>query len=149
MKGRGYYTPALLHVSALEPPSRGAFRKRPCLAGVGAKLSILFGTEPVPPSRATEGIGRADLRDARVAIGLQGVACHARIVRAQSRITAAALTADALAAQTLVVVFALCACRLIRLGRRNARDGGQRSPYEGCSHQPERLTARACRWPVL
>jgi hypothetical protein len=48
----------------------------------------------------------------------------------------------ALPARALVVVLAFGAGRPIRLGPSNARDGGQRAPYEGCSHQLERLTSR-------
>ena len=40
-------------------------------------------TEVVPRSLAAEGILHADLRDARVALSVQGLALNARIVRAR------------------------------------------------------------------
>ena len=62
----------------------------------------------------------------------------------------AGATRRAVAARALVVVLALGAFRLIRLGQSNTRDGGQRSSYQGCSHQPERLAPgeSACCKPL-
>jgi hypothetical protein len=51
----------------------------------------------------------------------------------------AGATRRAVAARALVVVLALGAFRLIRLGQSNARDGGQRATYQGGTHQPKRL----------
>jgi hypothetical protein len=57
-------------------------------------------------------------------------------------------TIHAVPARALFVAVALGAGRLIGLGPSDARGGGQRPSYEGCPHQPERLTARertACK----
>jgi hypothetical protein len=71
---------------------------------------------------------------------------HALLSLWAGRITywfaSAAPTLHTLLARALVVVVALGTLGLIRLGPSYARDGGQRSPYQGSTHQLERLTSR-------
>ena len=62
-------------------------------------------------------------------------------LRADRACAADAHTIHALPARALFVAFALSVIGL-KLGPSDARDGGQRATYEGCSHQPERLTSR-------
>ena len=62
-------------------------------------------------------------------------------LRADRACAADAYTIHALPARALFVAFALSVIGL-KLGPSDARDGGQRATYEGCSHQPERLTSR-------